>query len=188
MDQPDPDTTTIDQEDVTMPHLAAPAPTRIDIGRRFDDRPTEPHRRTPAPLVSPPRAHTLGAAAFTPPHPAAPVATDGTDGTDGTDARVHDIVEQLNADADLIAAVRRGQRRSWFRWGRKGHARTVREEAARRAGQRLRHERHMEILESARGYLQVAILLGLLVLVVLAGVVAFGIMAGWFAWMPTHVQ
>lgn len=65
--------------------------------------------------------------------------------------------------------------------------RTVREEAQRRAAVKLRHERHLEVIEVVRAYLVLAIIFGLLVIVVGAGVVGFGIIAGWFDWRPTHV-
>lgn len=70
---------------------------------------------------------------------------------------------------------------------------TVRDVAAAReartermAQHRDRHERHMNLLEAARGYLGIMCLTALFVLVVVLGFVAFGIIAGWFTWMPVH--
>lgn len=67
-------------------------------------------------------------------------------------------------------------------------ARTLREEAQRRAVAKLRHERHLEFVEKVRAYVTLAILVALLTLVVGAGVIGFGILDGWFAWAPTRTR
>jgi hypothetical protein len=168
-DHHDEDTTTVPDTTVTTPHPRVRRDvTRLDPYGMYDV--AEPTRVTPAPPVSPIGAHTRGAAATTPPIPPA--------------------VSTLNAlldDRDRIAADTRAAwtGRPLFRTDRR-KVRTVREAAARRAEARLRHERTLEWLETARSATVLAILVGLLLLVVGAGVVGFGILDGWFAWKPSR--
>lgn len=63
---------------------------------------------------------------------------------------------------------------------------SLRDAAARRAAARMRHERHMEVVETLRAYLGVACLVALLALVGAMAYLAFGILAGWYTWMPVR--
>jgi hypothetical protein len=64
---------------------------------------------------------------------------------------------------------------------------TVRQHAERRALQKLRHERRIEHLETARSVMALLCLVGLFLLVVAMGVVCFMILAGYMTWTPTRV-
>jgi hypothetical protein len=99
---------------------------------------------------------------------------------------IADVVNALLDERDRAADTRTWARRRPFRTDRR-RVRTVREEAARRAEARLRHERHLEVLETVRAYLVLVIIFCLLVIVVGAGVVGYGIIAGFFDWRPTRV-
>jgi hypothetical protein len=153
--------------------------TRLDPYGMYDV--PEPTRVTPAPPVSPIGVHTRGAAATTPPGGIPYPATADTP-----------AVQTLNAlldDRDRIAA---DTRTAWagrrlFRTDRR-KVRTVREEAARRAAAKLRHERTMEHLETARAIVLFAILVALFIIVVGAGYIGFGILVGWYEWSPTRVR
>lgn len=87
------------------------------------------------------------------------------------------LINRLMNERDERAARRAGR----------PPVRSVREVALRRAEERARHERHLERIEAARAYMMLAILFGLLVIVVGAGVVGWGILDGWFAWQPVRV-
>lgn len=56
----------------------------------------------------------------------------------------------------------------------------------RMAQHRDRHERHMNLLEAVRAYLGIACLIGVFLLVVGMGIVAFGVLVGWYTWAPVH--
>lgn len=96
----------------------------------------------------------------------------------GGDTRPVDEINRLFDERE-----RAEDRRSGRAAARTAH--TVREEAQRRASAKLRHERHLERLETVRAYLTLAIFFVLLVIVTGAGAVGFGIIAGWFTWQPT---
>lgn len=143
----------------------AAEPTRLDAHQLWDV--ADPTREV---RVSPIGVHTRGSAATTPPHPPA--------------------VETLNALLDDQARIAADTRRAWtnrplFRTDRH-KARTVREEAARRARQKLRHERHMEMMEVVRTYLAAGCLLVLFLLVVGMAWIAVNIALGAYTWGPTH--
>lgn len=170
----DEDTTTVPDTTVTAAHPRVRRDaTRLDPHAMYDV--ADPTRLTPAPPVSPIGAHTRGAAATTPPH-----------GTYVPAGHVRPAVATLNAlldDRDRIAADTRAawMGRPLFRTDRR-KVRTVREAAARRAEARLRHERTLEWLETARSVAVLMILLGLFLLVVGAAFAGWGILAGWFTW------
>jgi hypothetical protein len=143
--------------------------TRLDPNAMYDI--PEPTRVVPAPPVSPIGAHTVGAAAVTPPHGTPVVAT-------------------LNAllddrDASVAAGMIRYNRprRVW----RNRPIRSVREEAAVRAAAKARHERRLERLELIRSVLATLCLGVLFLLIVAMGVVAYMILSGQMAWAPTRV-
>lgn len=58
--------------------------------------------------------------------------------------------------------------------------------ADREAHRRHAHQRHMDVVETVRAYLGVICLVGLTAFVLGAAVLAFGMLAGWFVWMPVH--
>ncbi len=171
------DTTVMPSSDATV---IAPRPrrrpaadgTRIDPHQMYDV--AAPTRVTPAPPVSPIGVHTRGAVAVTPPHgmPVPPAV---------------DTLNQILDDRDRIEA---DTRKAWtgrpvFRV-RRGKARTVREVAARRAAQKLRHERHLEILETVRAYVGLFALIAVALLIVGMAAVSFMIMSGQMTWQPSR--
>lgn len=152
---------------------AAPAedgPTRLDVQSRFDVAdptavvPPTPYRDTAGQpvYVSPPGTHT----GF--PYP----------------RDVHDDAQEAAEKINYLLDEREraDDRRSGRAAAKTG--RTVREEAQRRAMAKMRHERHMENVETIRAYVTLAIFFCLLVIVVGAGVVGYGIIGGWFTWQP----
>jgi hypothetical protein len=166
-----PQTTTDTERHARIRRIAA-EPTRLDARSLYDiPDPTEVVTTTPPPRVSPIGAHTRGASATVPPAPVTPVA---------------DTVNAILDERDRAANARTRVRRRPFRTDRR-KVRTVREEAARRAEARLRHERHLEVVETVRAYLVLIIIFCLLVIVVGAGIVGYGIIAGFFDWRPTRV-
>lgn len=106
--------------------------------------------------VSPIGTHTVGAAAANQPRPV------------DTINRLLDERERAQDRRDGRAAAHT--------------ARTVREQAAARAAAKLRHEQHLEHLESVRAWIVTVIFFCLLVIVVGAGIVGWGILDGWFTW------
>jgi hypothetical protein len=165
-----PPQSTTDTERHARVRRVADEPTRLDVHAAYDI-PDPTMVTTPPPRVSPIGAHTRGSAATIPPAPVTPIA---------------DVVNALLDERDRAADTRTWARRRPFRTDRR-RVRTVREEAARRAEARLRHERHLEVLETVRAYLVLVIIFCLLVIVVGAGVVGYGIIAGFFDWRPTRV-
>lgn len=144
---------------------AGDEPTRLDVHRAYDV--PDPTREV---RVSPIGVHTRGSAATTPPPPSRPAPAAVLDA-------LLDDRDRIRADAARIDA---DTRRVWK--GRSRKVRTVREEAARRAAEKLRHERTLERIETAQAGVKLAIMFCLLVIVVGAGVVCWGILDGWFAW------
>ncbi len=146
----------------------ADEPTRLDVRRPFEvGEPTVVTPARPQVRVSPIAAHTVGAAAATPPHgmPELPIVATINRILDERDEREH-----RRAGRPPVRSTR-----------------SIREEAAQRAAAKLRHERHLERLETARAYLLLFIIFCLAVIVVGAGVVGFGILAGWYEWVPKRV-
>lgn len=135
--------------------------TRLDARDLFDV--VDPTRQV---RVSPIGAHTIGAAASTPPT-GIPFPT--------ADARPIDRINRLFDERERAEDRRNGRVAAQA-------ARTLREEAARRAAAKLRHERHLEVVETIRAYLVLTIVFCLLLIVISAGFVGWGILAGWFTW------
>lgn len=136
--------------------------TRLDVHRLDVADPTV--------QVSPIGAHTRGSA-----------ATIGPDDARRKAAAVNALLDdrdRLAADRVRIAA---DTRRAWR--GRPA-VRSVREQAAHRAAQKLRHEQHLEALETVRAWIWTLTALGLLVIVIGAAVVGWSILAGWYVWQP----
>lgn len=90
-----------------------------------------------------------------------------------------DKINQLMDERERAADRRNGRAAA-----RAAH--TVREEAARRAATKLKHERHLEVVETIRAYVTLAIFIVLLTIVIGAGVVGYGIIAGFFEWAPVR--
>lgn len=165
--------------DVAEPTTALPVVSEVPIAA------PEAVRTTPAPPVKPiPKAARDRAA-----HPSAghraPVSPEAAE----TIARV-----LAAGPTPLEARIRRFGPGGWFGWRPLGGP-TVHEiaEARRKVAEaeerrRFRHARHLDVLEILRAWLKVAILFGLLVLVVGAGVVAFLILSGHWAWMPSKAD
>lgn len=116
--------------------------------------------------VSPIGTHTVGAAATTPP--------------DGMPALADPVRARV---ARINAALDERDEREHRRAGRPP-VRSLREVALQRAEGKARHERHLEALETVRAYLVLLIVFCLLLIVVGAAVVGWGILDGWFAWQP----
>lgn len=158
---------------VRRPAADAPAEaTRLDVHRLHDVadptiglRYDEQARAYVRPLrVSPPGAHTGGTGA---------------------------VVDRLNLALDAREAQQAVDRvtpgtasKAWRRT--RDRKVSLRDAAARRAAARLRHERHMEVLETLRAYLGIVCLAVLLALVGAMASVAFGILAGWYTWAPVR--
>lgn len=183
---PDPE----DHEDDTMPPQSTAAPTetfprvsrdeatRLDARNLFEvgeptvatDRNETLRQRPLTVRVSPPRAHTVGAAAETPPEGVRTVVA---------------LPEVATLNQLLDERERARDRKAGRAAASAAH--TVREEARRRATAKLRHERHLEVIETVRAYMVLTIIFALLVIVVGAGIVGYGIIAGFFEWRPTRV-
>ncbi len=127
-------------------------------------------------VVSPPGAHTVGARSAL--------------GADRTALAADQV--RLLLDHGAAFAVSGSQvapkTRALTRRGLQRKQRTVREVAARRAARKARHERRMEWLETARSVTAFLCLLGLLVLIVGMGAVAFMILNGQMVWQPVLVR
>lgn len=167
------------EDDTTVPY--ASGDTRFDVHRTDFDAPTAPYKRVPPPVtripgqpyVSPPGAHTGGSA-----------GPRGIPYPDTRDApRVTDAVEVINHILDERETPKARRRARRVRT-----APTLREVAERRELEKLRRERHLEHLEVARAWMTLAILIGLFLLVVGAGVVGYGILSGWFEWVPRRTR
>lgn len=142
--------------------------TRLDPHALYDvAEPTVavPVRTGRPPRVSAPGTHTVGA----------PAAVD----------RLNLILDQRDIAEDALRAA--GRTRAGIFRRRRTKALTLRQHADRRTLGKLRHERHMEVLETVKAYLAVVCLVVLFLLVVAMAAVAFGILAGWMTWAPTRV-
>lgn len=160
------DTGTVPDISVTAHHPRVRTPsgdrTRLDPHGLYDI--AEPTRLTPPPRVSAPGTHTVGA----------PAAVD----------QLNLILDRRDTEERLRTA---GRTRARVFRRRRAKALTLREAAEQRAVARLRHERHMEHLETVKAYIGVACMIGLLLLVIAMGVVAFMILSGQMTWAPTRV-
>lgn len=92
----------------------------------------------------------------------------------------------------FAARIRRTGPGGWFGW-KPASGPSVAEVAAARVKiaeqeerRRYRHARHMDRLEAVRAYLGVFALVLLMLLIGCMAALAFGIMAGWWNWGPTH--
>ena len=149
---------------------------------------TRDRRRDPLPVVvSPPRAHTVGAASETPPGGFRPVPVPVPVPGGLPTATINELLDARDRDRDRDrGAGRPGTVKRSFRRERKPLS--VREQAAQRAASKLRHERHLEVVEAVRAYLVLAIIFALLVIVVGAGIVGYGIVGGWYEWAPVRTR
>jgi len=150
-------------------HYRAPG-QRVPSTDSTEQLPVSRRRDTPPPVVSAPGMHTRGARGIPPLTEAGPVTV-------------------INAILD-----ERDQRERRAGPNRSAPSRpTVRDIAADRLARaereerhRNRHQRHMDALEAARGWLGVLCLFGLLMLVVFMGVIAVGLLSGWYVWVPVR--
>jgi len=142
--------------------LAAPT-VLVSPALRNAPMPPEPVRTAPAPRVQPPGRYGPATAA----------------------------VEAV-ADSAATNRIRRIGPGGLFGWRPTAGPSLAEVAAARQraadaeARRRHAHQRHMDVLEAIRAYLGILCLFGLAGFVLAAAVLAFGIMAGWFAWMPVH--
>lgn len=143
--------------------------------------------------VSPPRVHTIGAAAamardapttVTPAHGIRPVVSDATAPLSEVPAIINTIMDRQ----DALAVAAGGRRRTWRPRRAARRPATVREVAMRRAAREARHARHMDAVETVRAYVGALCLIALFLLVIGMATVCFGILAGWWAWAPTYVK
>lgn len=157
-------------------------PTRLDVQRLTDV--ADPTVATRV-RVSPIGTHTVGAA-WTPPPPTERERWQAA----GRPPRwpQTEVIDALLDDRDRLAADTRAASTGRRLRVDRRRVRTVREEAAKRAAAKLRHERHLEILEAVRAWLYTLIAFGLLVIVVGAGAVGWGILDGWFTWQLVRTR
>lgn len=160
-----PDQTRVSLADLA--HVADPTVVTAPAGGRQ----VPPQRTIPAPRVRPPGGYGM--------HLPRPEPRPSPDPR-----------EAVRAAAEQVAA-NRVRRKGLFGWKPIGGPSLVEVAAARQKiaeeeeRRRFQHIRHLDALEIVRAYLGVFALILLICLVAFMAYLAFGLLVGWYAWVPT---